>query len=251
VENEIEHDYLPLCCEDEAESDTGTIEYSLLTMPCVRIIRVTDEYGNSVPFKLFPQYLRTQPGRVNVSYTYTPREKNAEEESDFVLSVSPRLFAYGIASEYSLAAGLFEEAAVWDKKYNALGGGVFAPNHRESYVPEGGHDGKILSENISRGKGGRKENPIRRLCARNGKQGGHILFFRRAELSVSGRENGDGVRFSPYYTAEGKIPSVNDPEDPPAAFVLSRLLRTAGGTKERTLISTFTGNGTVSLLILR
>ena len=86
-------------------------------MPCVRIIRVTDEYGNSVPFKLFPQYLRTQPGRVNVSYTYTPREKNAEEESDFVLSVSPRLFAYGIASEYSLAAGLFEEAAVWDKKY--------------------------------------------------------------------------------------------------------------------------------------
>lgn len=30
---------------------------------------------------------------------------------------SPRLFAYGIAAEYCLACGLFEEAAVWDKKY--------------------------------------------------------------------------------------------------------------------------------------
>ena len=29
-----------------------------------------------------------------------------------------------------------------------------------------------------------------------------------------------GFGFSPYYTAEGKIPSVNDPEDPPAAFAL-------------------------------
>lgn len=48
VENEIALDYLPLCCEDEAESDTGTIEYSLLTMPCVRII---PRYGRIRKFR--------------------------------------------------------------------------------------------------------------------------------------------------------------------------------------------------------
>ncbi len=117
VENEVALDYLPLYCEDEVDSETGFIAYSELTRPAVRVLGVADMWGNSAPFKLFPQYLKTQPGRVKIVYTYTPAEKTAEENSDFVLQASPRLFAYGIAAEYCLAAGLYEEAAVWDKKY--------------------------------------------------------------------------------------------------------------------------------------
>lgn len=117
VENEVALDYLPLRCEDEAESETGVIRYEELTMPCVRILRVTDEGGNAAPFKLFPSYLKTQPGRVRIEYTYTPEKKTVEDKSDYEILASPRLFAYGIAAEYCLACGLFEEAAVWDKKY--------------------------------------------------------------------------------------------------------------------------------------
>ena len=102
VENEVALDYLPLRCEDEAESETGVIRY---------------EGGNAAPFKLFPSYLKTQPGRVRIEYTYTPEKKTAEDKSDYEILASPRLFAYGIAAEYCLACGLFEEAAVWDKKY--------------------------------------------------------------------------------------------------------------------------------------
>lgn len=80
VENEVALDYLPLRCEDEAESETGVIRYEELTMPCVRILRVTDEGGNAAPFKLFPSYLKTQPGRVRIEYTYTPEKKTAEEQ---------------------------------------------------------------------------------------------------------------------------------------------------------------------------
>lgn len=117
VENEVALDYLPLYCEDEAESETGAVEYSALSGDAVRVLRVTDEWGNGVPFKLFPKYLKTQPGRVRISYTYTPKEKTFEDDSDFVLQASPRLLAYGMASEYCLACGLYEEAAVWDGKY--------------------------------------------------------------------------------------------------------------------------------------
>ena len=40
-----------------------------------------------------------------------------EDDSDFSGGVSARLMSYGVASEYSLAVGAFEEAALWDKKY--------------------------------------------------------------------------------------------------------------------------------------
>ena len=117
VENELALDYLPLYAEDEMSSETGKIDFSALSMAAVRILRVSDEWGNSVPFQIFPAYLKTQPGKVRVAYTYTPEEKSMDGESDFKLQASVRLMAYGIAAEYTLATGLFEEYAVWDKKY--------------------------------------------------------------------------------------------------------------------------------------
>ena len=117
VENELALDYLPLYAEDEMRSDTGKIEFSKLSMSAVRILRVSDEWGNSVRFQLFPTYLKTQPGTVRVAYTYTPEQKVLTGESDFKLQASVRLMAYGMAAEYTLATGLFEEHAVWDKKY--------------------------------------------------------------------------------------------------------------------------------------
>lgn len=117
VENELALDYLPLYAEDEVCSETGKIEFSELARSAVRILRVEDAWGNSLPFKLFPSYLVTQPQTVKIRYTYTPQEKDITGESDYTLFASERLFAYGIAAEYCIAMGLYEESAVWDKKY--------------------------------------------------------------------------------------------------------------------------------------
>ncbi|MBQ8322562.1 MAG: hypothetical protein IJX91_01200 [Clostridia bacterium] len=122
VENELALDYLPLYAEDEFESTTGAIYYTQFERGVVRVLGVEDEWGNAAAFKLFPEYLKTQSGKVRVRYTYTPEAKGLDGESDFVLNASVRLFAYGIAAEYALANGLFEDAAVWDKKYkDAIG----------------------------------------------------------------------------------------------------------------------------------
>ena len=117
VENEVALDYLPLLAEEEMTSDTGAIEYAALSREAVRVLSVRDEWGNEVPFTLFPDYLKTQPNKVCVRYTYLPKPKTLEDKSDFTLNASVRLFACGVAAEYALANGLFEEAAVWDKKY--------------------------------------------------------------------------------------------------------------------------------------
>ena len=68
-------------------------------------------------FSVFPEYLKTDVGKVKIRYTYTPEEKVIKDDSDYVLYVSQRLFVYGILAEYCLGEGMFEEAAVWDKKY--------------------------------------------------------------------------------------------------------------------------------------
>lgn len=115
VENELALDYLPLIAEDEMQTETGCIEYSALKHAPVRVTKVTDEWEQSIPFKIFPAYLKTQPGKARVHYTYAPESKTLEDESDFLSSA--RLFSYGMASEYCMATGLFEEASVWDKKY--------------------------------------------------------------------------------------------------------------------------------------
>ena len=117
VENEIALDYLPLLAEEEIESETGVIYYSSLSREAVRVLAVRDEWGNEVPFTLFPEYLKTQPDKVCVRYTYLPKTKMFEDKSDFKLNASVHMFSYGVAAEYALANGLFEEAAVWDKKY--------------------------------------------------------------------------------------------------------------------------------------
>lgn len=117
VENELALDYLPLMAEDEVETATGVVDFSVLKNDAVRIVKVRDSFGDAVKYKLFPKYLKTQPGRIAIVYTYTPKDKGVDAESECALSVSARLVSYGIAAEYCLHMGLYEEAAVWDKKY--------------------------------------------------------------------------------------------------------------------------------------
>lgn len=117
VENELALDYLPLYAEEELVSETGAVYFSELENKPVRIVEVRDFTGQQTAYRLFPEYLKTTAGQITVRYTYAPEEKLLTGESDFKLFASVRLFAYGMASEYLTANGLFEEGAVWDKRY--------------------------------------------------------------------------------------------------------------------------------------
>ncbi len=117
VENELALDYLPLLCEEELETETGAVYYSELQRAAVRVLAVTDGWGEEIPFTLFPEYVKTGAGKIRIRYSYTPEEKFISDESDFLLYATKRLFGYGMAAEYCIMSGLYEDAAVWDKKY--------------------------------------------------------------------------------------------------------------------------------------
>lgn len=117
VENEVALDYIPLIIEEQFETETGVIYYEQLSQKPIRIVKTKDAWDNDIKCRIFPEYLKTQAGKITVCYACVPQEKTLEDESAFTQRVSKRLLVYGVLSEYCLASGLYEESAVWEKKY--------------------------------------------------------------------------------------------------------------------------------------
>lgn len=117
VENELAVDYLPLYQEDVVQTDTGAVFYTSFSRRAVRILEVKDENGNALQYTIFPQYIKTQKGKVVIRYSYAPEEKFLYSDSEYQLEIAERVLEYGIATEYCLMRGMFEEANVWEKKY--------------------------------------------------------------------------------------------------------------------------------------
>ena len=113
-------DYVPLHAEDEVYSMEGRVDFSALGNSPVRILGVTDLYGEPLAYTVYAKYLKTTPGVVKVQYTYTPREKGLDDECDFDLLSSDSILVYGMLSEYCLAEGLVAEAAEWERKWKDL-----------------------------------------------------------------------------------------------------------------------------------
>ncbi|MBQ9113425.1 MAG: hypothetical protein IJY05_00705 [Clostridia bacterium] len=116
VENELALDYLPLFAEQKVVNQNGKVDFLLLQKNVVRIAGVKNKAGESVKFRLFPKYFEAPMGELTIIYSYTPPEKTLDGESDYA-TLSARLFGYGMAMNYALIMGLYEEASVWDKKY--------------------------------------------------------------------------------------------------------------------------------------
>ena len=117
VEERLALEYLPLITEEDVDSETGAVYFSKLSRSPVRILKVTDKWGNELPFKLFAEYIKTSPERVKVRYTYSPEEKDLDGVCDFKIAVCKQAFVDGMAMEYCLLRGLFEESAVWEKRF--------------------------------------------------------------------------------------------------------------------------------------
>ena len=116
VENELALDYFSLT-KEESVSSSGKVLFTALKNSPVRILKVTDSNGQDLAYTLYPSYIEVRRGNVKISYVYTPNVKAIDEECDFSGNVSARLMAFGIAAEYCMATGSFEESALWDKKY--------------------------------------------------------------------------------------------------------------------------------------
>ena len=65
-----------------------------------------------------PKYIEVKDGTYTVRYTCCPAKKQMDSASDYSgYPVGERLMAYGVAAEYCLICGNFEESECWENRY--------------------------------------------------------------------------------------------------------------------------------------
>ena len=60
---------------------------------------------------------RLKAGKAVVRYCYSPARKAIGDEGEFGGRVTARLLSFGVAREFCLSRGMFEEAKLWDGRY--------------------------------------------------------------------------------------------------------------------------------------
>lgn len=121
VENELALDYFPLKKTEEFLPHEQKIYYALFSRAPVDILRAEEEGGKETEFSLYPEYLLlSSPAekKVKLTYTYSPKEKEWDEECEVAGKISERLLSFGVACEFCLSRGQFAESATWEKRYS-------------------------------------------------------------------------------------------------------------------------------------
>ena len=118
VAEEIATEYYKLKTIEKHISKNGVLKYSEFINNPISIISVKDKNDNSVTYKVMPSEILLNELEVFVEYCYTPQNKGLDEVSDYSSTpIKNRVIAYGVATEYLLIKGAFEEAVLWHEKY--------------------------------------------------------------------------------------------------------------------------------------
>ncbi|MDR3263480.1 MAG: hypothetical protein LBT30_04140 [Clostridiales bacterium] len=121
VYNEITSEYFPLLFEEDIYFDyDGRAAMSGFSKKMLYAVSVKFS-GANVKYAVFPSDIYAESMRsvyLTVRYAYVPAPIESADyitESDF--GITERTFALGVACEYCLMKGMFNESLVYDKRY--------------------------------------------------------------------------------------------------------------------------------------
>lgn len=123
---EVAAEYFPVVATEVVSFTGGEAAFSVLAYAPVKVYAVT-RGGKREPFTVGGDRICAGfEGEAEVEYAFIP------PDTDPLIchpAVTARTLAYGAAAEYCLLNGLYDDAAVWDKRYRdsltRLGGGSF------------------------------------------------------------------------------------------------------------------------------
>lgn len=126
VADEIATEYFKLKTIEKQTVYNGVIKCSNLKRNPISIISVVNKKGDKIPCKILPSEILLDEQEAIIEYNYTPDTKGLDDVSDYSSTpIKNRVIAYGVATEYLLIKGAFEEAFVWHEKYvDALKGSL-------------------------------------------------------------------------------------------------------------------------------
>ena len=133
VADEIATEYYKLNMTEKFTCQNGVLKFSQFTKNPIIINSIKDDDGNDVKYKALLGEITLDKPLVNVEYSYTPDTKGLDDISDYSSTpINKRVIAYGVATEYLLVKGAFEEAVVWHDKYvESLKGSVIKSKNKK------------------------------------------------------------------------------------------------------------------------
>lgn len=96
----------------------------------IKVINVKKE-GLEIDYDLFADHLRLQNGTVEIEYAYMPRFENADSQL-VINGVSEDCLVYGILAEYAFISGMFNEAKIWNEKFERF---LFGTDKKNTVLP--------------------------------------------------------------------------------------------------------------------
>ena len=123
IEHELATDYFPILEVDKFFNVDDKIYYKDFSRKGYMIKGVQDFRGDKVNYVLRLEYLELQKnydgGTFFVKYYYTPDEKDFHSQCTYGVEYI-NILKYGVASEYCLVTGDFEQAKIYNDKYKEI-----------------------------------------------------------------------------------------------------------------------------------
>jgi hypothetical protein len=117
VYSEIASDYMRLPFKEEITAVEGRIVFTSFTRRVIDVVSVRKD-GAVVPFTVYPDYLEVDAdGALEIKYHYLPNELELDSDIAAGISLTIATFAAGIAGEYALINGMYEESVAYERKF--------------------------------------------------------------------------------------------------------------------------------------
>lgn len=118
---EITKDYFPLYYKETISSDQdGKIYFNKLSKTAIRIKDVKNFLDLSCHYEIYPEYLKLENANTEykIFYSYVPKQiKSINDEAELPFGVDYFIVCYGVACEFALSCGLYEESEMWESKF--------------------------------------------------------------------------------------------------------------------------------------
>lgn len=138
VVGEICCDYIPLVHSEEIEVADGKFEFLNLEKIAMEILAIRNKHGDKIRCKLNPSFVSLPDGKYVVEYSYVPEKVTFDGDlPEFYCRVADRVFAYGVAMEYSLLCSLYDEMEIWQTRFRD-GIEIATQKHSEKRLPRRG-----------------------------------------------------------------------------------------------------------------
>ncbi len=117
VMQEVASDYIPFLIKEEIDVENSFLNFSELSKTVVNVCEIKNRFGICLKFKLFPNYVEIEGKAKTIVYSFLPEDKTLDDEAELACGLTPRVLAYGIASEYLLIEGISEDAEIWEERF--------------------------------------------------------------------------------------------------------------------------------------